>query len=62
VIYRRFLPKGPSQAEIEKQREAVRREKLEKMKKQARAKAYRQMALLIARREGRDEAIRDAGY
>ena len=62
MIYRRFLPKGPSAAEIERQKEAVRKEKLEKMKKHAYQKAYKQMQVLIAKREGRQQAIKDAGY
>ena len=60
VIRNRFVTSKVSAAQIEQQKDAVRKEKLEKMKKHAYEKAYKQMQILLAKREGRHQAIRDA--
>lgn len=59
VIRNRFITPNVSAAQIERQKDAVRKEKLEKMKKHAYQKAYKQMQILLAKREGRHQAIRE---
>ena len=60
VIRNRFITPKVSAAQTEWQKDAVRKEKLEKMKKHAYEKAYKQMQILLAKREGQQQAIRDA--
>ena len=62
VISNRFLRRAVTPAEIERQRQQVRQEKLEKMKKRAYQKAYERMQILIEKRKGQQDAIRDAGF
>ena len=62
VLNNRFMARNVDQAAIAKRKEQQRREELEKAKRRAYDKAYKQMQILLEKRKGQQQALRDAGY